>query len=67
MKNEHTQLKELSLDQLLSVWEETERLNTPEVPTLRGWLMDEIKRRNPSGFNAWLDQDAPEDNGGNRA
>lgn len=61
MKNEITQLKELTLDQLLSVWEETERLNTPEIPTLRGWLMDEIERRNPSGFNAWLDQDAPED------
>lgn len=61
MKNEITQLKELTLDQLLSVWEETERLNTPEMPTLRGWLMDEIERRNSSGFNAWLDQDAPED------
>lgn len=60
MKNEITQLKELTLDQLLSVWEETERLNTPEMPTLRGWLMDEIERRNPSGFNAWLDQDALE-------
>lgn len=35
MKNEITQFKELTLDQLLSVWEETERLNTPEMPTLR--------------------------------
>lgn len=62
MKNEIAQLKELTLDQLLSVWEETERLTTPEVPTLRGWLMNEIERRYPEAFNAWLDQDAPEDN-----
>ena len=23
--------------------------------------MDEIERRNPDGFDAWLDQDSPED------
>lgn len=61
MENNTTHLKELDLDQLLSIWEETEHLDAPEVPTLRGRLMDEIERRNPSGFNAWLDQDAPED------
>lgn len=62
MENKTTHLKELALDQLLSIWEETEHLDAPEVPTLRGWLMDEIERRNPEAFNAWLDQDAPEDN-----
>lgn len=54
-------LKVLTLDQLLNAWEATEHLHTPETPVVRGWLMDEIERRNPSGFNAWLDQDAPED------
>lgn len=54
-------LKGLTLDQLLNAWENTQYLNTPEVPIVRGWLMDECERRNPEAFNAWLDQDAPED------
>ena len=54
-------LKALTLDQLLNAWEATEHLHTPETPVVRGWLMDEIERRNPEAFNAWLDQDAPED------
>lgn len=54
-------LRTLPTDQLLSVWETTEYLNTAEVPIIRGWLMDEIERRNAPGFNAWLDQTAPAD------
>lgn len=54
-------LKNLNLDQLLNAWEATEYLNTPETPIVRGWLMGEIENRNSAGFNAWLDQDAPED------
>lgn len=54
-------LKALSLEQLLSAWEYTEHLNTPETYTVRGWFMDEIERRRTAGFNAWLEQDAPED------
>lgn len=54
-------LRTLTDDQLLTAWEFTERLEDPQCPTIRGWLMDEIERRYPEGFNAWLDQDAPED------
>lgn len=54
-------LQHLTTDQLLTAWETTEYLNIPEIHIVRGWLMDEIERRNPDGFNAWLDQDAPED------
>ena len=54
-------LKDLPLEQLLTAWENTEYLNTPETPIVRGWLMDEMERRNRRGFNAWLDQDGPED------
>ncbi len=54
-------LKKSSLAKLLDLWELTTALNGPQVPTVRGWLMDEIERRNPDGFDAWLDQDAAED------
>lgn len=54
-------LRTMSDDQLLTAWEFTEYLEDPQCPTIRGWLMDEIERRYPVDFNAWLDQDAPED------
>lgn len=54
-------LKTYSLEKLCDLWDLTENMNGPEVPTVRGWLMNEIESRNPSGFDSWLDQDAPED------
>lgn len=54
-------LRTMTDDQLLTAWESTEHLKDPQCPTIRGWLMDEIERRYPEGFNAWLDQDDPED------
>lgn len=54
-------LRTLTDEQLLTAWEFTEHLEDPQCPTIRGWLMDEIERRYPVDFNAWLDQDAPED------
>ena len=54
-------LRTMTDEQLLTAWEFTEHLEDPQCPTIRGWLMDEIERRYPVDFNAWLDQDAPED------
>lgn len=54
-------LRTLTDGQLLTAWEFTEHLKDPQCPTIRGWLMGEIERRYPVDFNAWLDQDAPED------
>lgn len=54
-------LRTLTDEQLLTAWEFTEHLEDPQCPTIRGWLMDEIERRYPVDFNAWLGQDAPED------
>lgn len=51
-----------TLGDLLDEWELTSDMNDPEIATVRGWLMDELESRNPEAFNAWLDQDAPEDN-----
>lgn len=51
-----------STKKLIELWEATNKAPmTPELPTVRGWLMDEIERREPRGFNAWLEQDTPRD------
>lgn len=28
---------------------------TPELPIVRGWLMDELEKRNPVAFSCWLE------------
>lgn len=54
-------IKKSSTEKLLDLWEITAALNNPEVPIVRGWLMDEIESRNPEGFDAWLDSEVAED------
>ena len=54
-------LENATLADLLDQWELTTNINDPEIATVRGWLMDELESRNPEAFNAWLDQDEPED------
>ena len=49
------------LADLLDEWELTSNINNPEIPTVRGWLMDEFEKRNPEAFNAWLDSDEARD------
>ena len=59
-----SKIASLTDDQLFSTWESTEkhdRENYMAQVMLRGWCMDEIEKRYPKGFDAWLDQDAPED------
>ena len=33
----------------------------PGLPMVRGWILDELEKRNPVSFSAWLEQDAPRD------
>lgn len=47
-----------SIEQLMFDWEATETNNAPEIPMARGWLMEEMERRNPAAFEAWLEGDA---------
>lgn len=54
-------LGNLTLNELLAVWDWTTSAENEQVPTIRGAIMDELERRNLRGFNAWLDLDAPED------
>ena len=47
-----------SLDQLLLDWELTEALPmTPELPIVRGWIMDEFRRRDAVAYDAWIEDD----------
>lgn len=46
---------------LLEAWEKTTDMNSPEIPMVRGWMMDEFERRNPEGFNAWMEGPAEDD------
>lgn len=36
-------LARMPLPQLLELWEETTTNNSPCIPTVRGWLMDELE------------------------
>ena len=49
-------LKKLSDRRLVEVWEETSTMeNTPLLPMVRGWIMDELEARFPKAFNDWMD------------
>ena len=54
-------LENLTLDQLLKVWEWTTAANNEQIPLIREHLMNELERRNPQGFNVWLDKLVPRD------
>jgi hypothetical protein len=48
----------LDMAQLMEAFEATDSRNDAEVPTVRGWMMDEMERRNPEAFDAWLNGEA---------
>lgn len=54
-------LTELTLDGLLRAFEGTIDNHDPVIPTVRGWIMDELEARNTNAFARWLDstEDSP--------
>lgn len=50
-------LKQRTTRQLLDLWEMTTTNNDPHIPTVRGWIMDELSSRFPEAFDKWLDSD----------
>ena len=46
---------------LITQFELTETVNSAEVYIVRGWLMDELEKRNPAAFEKWIDsnEDSP--------
>lgn len=43
--------------QLLDLFDFTEIMNDQNIPTVRGWIMDELEKRNPEAFDAWMDSE----------
>lgn len=54
-------IKSRTTDSLIVSFIMTGYSNDENVPTVRGWIMDELEARNPDAFAAWIDQDAPTD------
>jgi hypothetical protein len=47
---------------LTGIMIDTQKKNVdPNMFTVRGWLMDEIERRNPEAFEKWIDSDKDDD------
>ena len=51
-------IQNMSTKKLVELFQATEHLNDVDIPTVRGWIMRELEKRDPDGFNKWLDQDA---------
>ncbi len=45
----------LSTEEIVTQFEITELINKPEISIVRGWYMDELEKRNPAAFEAWID------------
>ena len=54
-------LRSRSLRELITDFLVTNYHNEPEIYTVRGWILDELERRNPDAFFAWLDQSAQDE------
>lgn len=44
-------------ESIVEMFEMTETQNTEEVPTVRGWLMDELEKRDEEAFDKWIDSE----------
>lgn len=54
-QNMRKPLAVLTLGQLVEVFELTDSHNSPEIPEVRGAVMDELEARNLQAFEAWID------------
>lgn len=43
-----------SLFELMNDWDATEDNTAEEIPMVRGWLMEEMERRNLEAFENWM-------------
>ena len=57
-KKARAKVAKLSTAELVTQFELTEKMQiSVEVAMVRGWLMDELEKRNPEAFDAWIDSD----------
>jgi hypothetical protein len=60
-KNAKDMLSRLSVEQLIKEFDMTEDIPIRlELSMVRGWIMDELEKRNPEAFDKWLDLDYPD-------
>ena len=59
-KKARAMLSRLSLEQLITKFDMTEDMPPSfELSLVRGWIMDELEKRNPTAYDEWLDMDYP--------
>lgn len=59
-KKARAMLSRLTLEQLIKEFDMTEDMPAGfELSMVRGWIMDELEKRNPTAFDEWLDMDYP--------
>ena len=46
-----------STENLVSDFEATETSSDPNIYIVRGWIMDELQKRNAEAFDAWIDSE----------
>lgn len=60
-KTAQAMLATRTMSELLTCWALTEVAEmTPELPTVRGWIMDELQRRDPEAYDRWMDDENPD-------
>lgn len=60
-KQARTIIARLTIEELINQWELTTNCEDENIYRVRGWLMDEIEKRSPEGFNSWLESEYPAD------
>ena len=60
-KNARAMLSRLSVELLIKEFDMTEVMPISlELSMVRGWIIDELEKRNPEAFEKWLDLDYPD-------
>ena len=42
-------------EEIIDQFELTELIDDEDISTVRGWYMDELAKRNPAAFDAWIE------------
>ena len=50
-------IKNMETERIADIFIMTGSIKRKNIQIVRGWLMDEMERRNPEGFDKWLDSD----------
>jgi len=50
-------IKNSSTAKLIDLFTLTDSWEDENIPTVRGWIMDELEARDPEAFDAWLEDE----------